>query len=416
MGLIRAFTGALSGTFADQWKEIVTSQQFDEHDLVVPGVLQITNNGRGVNTKGSEDVLSNGSKIFVPENTAAFIFSQSGIEEIITESGGYEYQSGIASIFNGDGIKESFFSEIGDRVGYGGQTDKKVKIAFLNLREIRNLKFGTRGPVVYYDGFYGTDLEIRSFGAYSVKVIDPALFIRNFVPANTTYYSFDSDVAKGQISSEFLQSFTSILNGMSATYRISQLPGQTTEIAKLIAADDYNAGTWPERFGLQLIRVGIESIEFTPESRELVKKFSESKMTTKFYEGITQEASNMSAQQKIAEGLQNHGFGDVGGMIMGMNMANTVGRQAQKVVMPVQSHSTDSESVQSKESEAPRNTETPVQNQSSNEKIIKSDSEDEPELTFDEQISMLKQLKELVDAGILTEEEFNAKKIQIMGL
>lgn len=87
MGLIKAFSGAIGGTFADQWKEIVSAGHFDEHTVVTPGMLQQTNNGRGTNTNGSNGVISNGSKIFVPENTAAFIFSQSGIDEIITDPG-----------------------------------------------------------------------------------------------------------------------------------------------------------------------------------------------------------------------------------------------------------------------------------------------------------------------------------------
>ena len=72
MGLIKAITDSIGGTFADQWKEIITVQAFDEHTAVSPGIVQESNNGRGVNTKGSVGVISNGSKIFIPENTAAF--------------------------------------------------------------------------------------------------------------------------------------------------------------------------------------------------------------------------------------------------------------------------------------------------------------------------------------------------------
>ena len=92
MGLIKAFTGAISGTFADQWKDIITIGAFDEHTVVLPGTLKSVSNGKGTNIYGTDGIISNGSKIYVPENTAAFIFSQSGIDEIITETGGYEYQ------------------------------------------------------------------------------------------------------------------------------------------------------------------------------------------------------------------------------------------------------------------------------------------------------------------------------------
>ena len=186
MAIFQAFSGAIGGTFADQWKDIITAGQFDEYVAVAPGIFQESNNGRGTNFKGSVGVISNGSKIFVPENTAAFIFSQSGIETIITQPGGYEYQDGQSSIFNGDGIKESFVSQIATRVGYGGQTSDQKQVAFVNLREIRGIKFGTRGPLVYNDLFYGTDLEIKAFGSFSLRVVDPVLFIRNFVPPNVS--------------------------------------------------------------------------------------------------------------------------------------------------------------------------------------------------------------------------------------
>ena len=181
MGLIKAITDSIGGTFADQWKEIITVQAFDEHTAVSPGIVQESNNGRGVNTKGSVGVISNGSKIFIPENTAAFIFSQSGIEEIITEPGGYEYQNGESSVFNGDGLKKSLFDNVVNRVGFGGQSDQQKQICFVNLREIRDIKFGTRGPVMYNDLFYGTDLEVRAFGTFSIQITDAKQFIRNFL-------------------------------------------------------------------------------------------------------------------------------------------------------------------------------------------------------------------------------------------
>lgn len=170
MGILKTFTDSVGGTFADQWKEIITAGSFDEYTVVTPGILKNSNNGRGVNHLGSNGVISNGSKIFVPENTAAFIFSQSGIENIITTPGGYEYQDGESSIFNGDGFKKSIFKQAANRIGYGGISASQKEIAFVNLREIRNIKFGTRGPQVYNDLFYGCDLEIYAYGSFTVRI------------------------------------------------------------------------------------------------------------------------------------------------------------------------------------------------------------------------------------------------------
>lgn len=370
MGIIRAFSGAISGTFKDQWKDIITAGVFNERTVIVPGVRKSLINESGANISGSTGIISNGSKIYVPENTAAFIFSQSGIEEIILESGGYEYQKGQSSIFNGDGAEQSIFRQIKDRVGYGGISADEKQIAFINLREIRDIKFGTRGAQIYNDMYYGTDLEIFAYGSFTVQIIDVIKFIRNFVPANITYYSFDDTQVRSQVLSDFLQSFIMALNSLSSTYRISQLPSQANLISNMIASDSDNAGTWGSRFGFKIVKVSIENIEFTDDSRELVKQYSSRKMNIKAYDDVSQKTSNVAAQQKIAQSIQDNGLGDAGGMIFGMNIAQGLGTNAE---------------------------------------VSKS-------LSFNEQIETLKKLKDLMDTGILTEEEFNIKKKEIMGL
>lgn len=374
MGIIQVFTGAISGTFSDQWKKIITASHFDEQTVVSPGILKQINNGRSSNYNGSNGVISNGSKIFIPENTAAFIFSQSGMEEIITTPGGYEYQNGQKSIFNGNGITNSILKQVKDRIGYGGQTSDQKQIAFVNLREIRGIKFGTKGPLVYNDLFYGTDLEILAFGSFSLKIVDAEKFIKNYVPANINFYSFDDQKARAQVLSEFLQSFVEALNSLSIKYRISQLPSQANEIAAKISDANSNAGTWKDRFGFEIVKVSIENIEFSPESRELVKQYSSNKMNLKAFDDISQRSSNIAAQQKIAQGIQDNGLGNGADMIFGMNMAQGLNPQ----------------------------------------NASKRDSK--PEMSFDEQIKAVKKLKELLDDGILSQDEFDAKKKEIMGL
>ena len=391
MGILQAIGGAVGGTFGDQWKDIITAGHFDEHTALVPGERRNTDNGRGSNGHGSEGVITNGSKIYVPENTAAFIFSQSGIENIISQPGGYEYHDGQDSIFNGDGVEKSIFKQIGERIGYGGITSDYKQIAFVNLREIRDIKFGTRGPLMYNDVFYGTDLEIFAYGSFSIRIGDPVRFIRNFVPANVTYYSFDDQRARSQILAEFLQSFTVALNALSTQYRISQLPAQANDIAVKVANDGQNAGTWPARFGFNIVKIGIENIEFSDASRELVRKFSANKMDLKAYEDVSQHASNVAAQQKIAHGVEEHGFGDAGAMMFGAAFAQGI-----NPVTGAQSHTAVAEQPVAVRQPAPTAT--------------------VPSMSVSEQLDAVKKLKELLDAGILTQDEFDSKKKQILGL
>ena len=146
----------------------------------------------------------------------------------------------------------------------------------------------------------------------------------------------------------------------------------------MIADDNSELGAWITRFGLDVVQVGIESIELSPESRELVKNYSANKMNVAAFEGISQQASNVAAQQKIAEGVKDNGLGDGAGLIFGMNLAQGINPQTAAPMAP-----------------SPPPTASP---------------------SLDEQVEAVKKLKELVDAGILTPEEFEAKKKQVMGL
>ena len=388
MGILDAAFDSIGGVLADQWKDIVTAAPFDEHTIVSPGIRKNAQNGRGGNF-GAEDILSNGSIIFVPENTAAFVFSQAGIEQVITTPGGFEYRDGEASVFDErdrreKGLGKILLGQAADRIGFSGMSQDEKRVAFVNLREIRGLKFGTRGPLAYNDLFYGTDLEIYSYGSFTVAVCDAERFVRNFVPANVTSYTLDDPRARGQLLSEFLNSYIAAVNSLSVDYRVSQLPSQTNEIAASIAAEDENAGTWPERFGLKLVAVAIENIEFSEQSRELVRQFSEKKMGVRAYEDVSQRAANVAAQQMIAQGVRDNGLGDGGGMLFGMNLAQSLS--------PMDA------------SAAPRPTATPAP------------SERDATPSLDDQIEALKKLKDLLDAGILSQEEFDAKKREVLGL
>lgn len=369
MGIFRAFKDSVASTFADQWKEIVTAGTFDEHTLVAPGILKLRDNGRGTNSPGSEGIISNGSKIFVPENTAAVVFNQSAIENIVTIPGGYEYLDGDESVFNGDGLIKPFAKQIKKRFGFGGISPDSKQIAFINLREIRNIKFGTAGAQVYHDPAYGVDLELHAWGAFSIQVTDAECFIRNFVPPHVVSYSVDDFQARHQIVSDFLQSFSVALNSMSATCRVSQLLSRENEIAARIASDMENVGRWKGRFGFQLVKATINSIELSDDSKEIIRQYASKKVELESYRDIPQKASDIAAQQKIAEGIRDNGIGNMGGMIFGINMAQNLGGAGGR----------------------------------------KSTS-------IEQQLETVKKLKDALDAGILTQEEFDAKKKEVLGL
>ncbi len=389
MGILDAAFDAFSGTLADQWKDIVTVGEFDERTAVAPGVRKRNNEGYGYN-QGQSNILSNGSIIYVPENTAAFIFSQSGIENVITTPGGYEYRDGQLSVFDKQsrdesGIVKTLFNQTAQRIGFSGMSADDKRVSFVNLRELRGIKFGTRGPLAYNDLYYETDLEVYAYGLFSIKIVEPAAFVRNFLPANARSYSFNDFESRSQLVAEFLHSFIVALNSLSTEYRISQLPSQAGKIADQIRSEGENAGTWRQRFGIELCGVAVENIEFSDDSRELVHSYSEKKMSVRAYEGVSAQAGNMAAQQMIAEGVRENGLGDGGNMLFGLGLAGSLNPQ---------------NASQATEAAAPA-----------------KDVDARPAApSVDDQVETLKKLKELVDMGILTPEEFTAKKKQLLGL
>lgn len=387
MGILDATFDSIGGALADQWRDVITAGRFDEHTLVAPGIRKNSKNGRG-NNQGTDDVITNGSVIYVPENTAAFVFSQSGIEQVITTPGGYTYNNGKATVFDAldqdaRSVGLSILEQAAERVTFSGMPSESKRVAFVNLRELRGIRFGTHGPLAYNDLYYGADLEVFAYGMISVQVCNPELVIRNFVPANCSSYSLDDPRARRQLTGEFLTSFIASVNALSSEFRVSQLPSQTTSICDKIRDESDNAGTWPERYGLKLVSVAIENIEFSEQSRELVRQFSEKRMGVRAYEDVSQEAANISAQQMIAQGVRDNGLGEGGNMLFGMNLASELN---------------------------PRNASAGSDNG------MQPNAAETKEASFDSQVENIKKLKELLDAGILTQKEFDAKKHEILGL
>ena len=104
MGFIKAFSGAIGGTFADQWKDYYAPKPGVSSTAgLFPAVAQGTNANRGANVSGSENVITNGSKIVVPEGTALITVQDGEITGMIMEPGGFEFRSD-------DPNSRSFFS------------------------------------------------------------------------------------------------------------------------------------------------------------------------------------------------------------------------------------------------------------------------------------------------------------------
>ena len=171
MGIVRAIGQAIGGGFADTWLEVVEPENMGDHTVFTKGVLT----RKGENKKGTDNTVSDGSVIHVYDNQFMLLVDGGKVVDYTAEPGYYTVNnSSMPSMFNGqlgESIKESF-----NRIKFGGQTPTKQQVFFINLQEIKGIKFGTRNPINYFDSFYNAELFLRAHGTYSIKIINPLQF------------------------------------------------------------------------------------------------------------------------------------------------------------------------------------------------------------------------------------------------
>ncbi|MBQ3879715.1 MAG: SPFH domain-containing protein, partial [Oscillospiraceae bacterium] len=116
MGLISAALGTVGGVLADQWKEYFYCEALPLDVLAVKGKKRVS--GRSSNTKGSDNIISNGSVIAVADGQCMIIVDQGKIVEFCAEPGEFVYDTSTEpSLFAGK-LGESLiavFKEIGKR-------------------------------------------------------------------------------------------------------------------------------------------------------------------------------------------------------------------------------------------------------------------------------------------------------------
>lgn len=173
MGIIKAVASAVGGALADQWLEAIEPDDMGDRIVFARGVQ--VRRGKGSNTKGLSDIVSNGSVIHVYPNQFMMLVDGGKVVDYTAEEGYYTIDhSSMPSMFNGqfgEALKESF-----NRIRFGGITPTAQKVYYVNLQEIKGIKFGTRNPVNYFDNFYNAELFLRAHGTYSIKVTDPLKF------------------------------------------------------------------------------------------------------------------------------------------------------------------------------------------------------------------------------------------------
>ncbi len=317
MGIIKAIGGAVGGGLADQWLEVIEPNEMTDNIVFTNGVKTRPGDKRNQNKKGTADVVSNGSVVHVYPNQFMLLTDGGKIVDYTAEPGYYTVDdSSQPSLFNGafgEALKEAF-----RRVKYGGVTPQAQKVYYINLQEIKGIKFGTRNPVNYFDNFYNSELFLRAHGAYSIKITNPVLFYAEAIPKNAD--RVDINDINEQYLSEFLEGLQAAINQMSAEgERISHVASQAGKLSRYLA----NAldESWRALRGFEIQAVGIASIAYDEESQKLINMRNQGAMLgdPSVREGYVQGS--------VARGIEAAGANESGslGAFMGVGLGMNAG-------------------------------------------------------------------------------------------
>lgn len=274
MGLIHAALGSAGGVLADQWKEYFYCDALTENVLAVKGKKRTS--GRSSNTKGTDNIISDGSVIAVADGQCMVIVEQGKVVDICAEPGEYTYDcSSEPSLFSGNlssSIKE-VFAQIGKRFTFGGLAPNDQRVYYINTKELFGNKYGTSSPVPFriVDRNIGLDLDsaIKCHGEYSIRITNPILFYTN-VCANFEG-EYTRDKLEGQMKSELLTALQPALAKVSSLgIRYSEVPAHTKELAQ--ALNDELSAEWRDRRGIEIIAFGISSMTLSEEDEKMIKE------------------------------------------------------------------------------------------------------------------------------------------------
>ncbi|WP_138159424.1 SPFH domain-containing protein [Peptoniphilus catoniae] len=418
MGFIRAFIGALGGTFADQWVDFYGPGPLESGTLgIFPAKSQGANNGRGENVKGNQNIISNGSKIIVPEGTALITMQDGMITGVIAEAGGYIFSSddvNSQSIFAGDGPTGSLIKSTWEKIKFGGQVGSQQLAFYVNLKEIPNNRFGTQSEIYWDDAFFGTQVGAVTRGTYTLRIVDPLLFVKNFVPqkyliADAPAFDFsdmDNDAGEqlfNEVVGSLSAAFSNYTNDPTRGNRMSRIQGDQIGFAQSLSLAVEEGYQWKTLRGLEIIKTAILAIEYDEDTKALMSDVKKA-------DALSGNRGNAFFQQAAARGMQsageNGGGANMAFMGMGMNAAGNMMNQtqqaqtessyqpnfgaAQQANQGQQATNQGQQEAQSQDQQQSQNQEDPV------EKLIK--------------------MKKLLDAGVISEEEFSKIKADLLGI
>ena len=336
MGLIKAAAGALGGVLADQWKEFFYCDALPNDVLMRKGQKQIS--GRSSNTKGNDNIISNGSGIAVADGQCMIIVEQGRIVEVCAEPGEFTYNNSTEpSIFSGkfgDSLKDSF-KTFGKRFTYGGDTAKDQRVYYFNTKEILDNKFGTANPIIFEVVNKRINMsrtvKVRCNGVYTYIITDPLLFYTRL--CGNVADEFTRDQIDAQLKTEFVDALQPAFGALAEQeLRPAQIPAKANELKA--AMNEALKQEWIENRGISVGKIALNPITLTDSDMKKINEMEDAasvgsnpfmmagRMTNATADAMQTAAGNSAGAMTGFMGMGMVGMGQAGGFGAAQNLYN----------------------------------------------------------------------------------------------
>lgn len=356
MGLIKATIGAIGGTLADQWKDFFTvPTDVAPTAALFPAVLIGTNAGRGSDTKASQAIITNGSRIIVPEGYGLLLFEDGELTAFAADPGGYIWNSedlNSQSVFASGKWSTSLVKQSWERFKFGGRPGSQQLALFVTLKELPDNRFGTQSAIYWDDAYFNAQVGAATHGTYTVSIVDPIVFAKQLVPAtylqNPAVFDFTDreNAVASQLFSEVVGSlaaaFSSYTNDADREHRITKIQQDSIGFAASLSQAVENAYQWRAARGLAISNVTIIGIEYDESTKVLLE-------TVQRADALAGTRGNANLQASVAAGMEAAGEDGGAEGILGLGIAGgAVGLQSlmQPPTPPAESSGADAQAEQ----------------------------------------------------------------------
>ncbi len=243
--------------------------------------------------------IKNGAQLIVRESQAAVFVFEGQVADVFAP-GRYTVEGGNTPILSKLGAWK-----------YGFNSPIKAEVYFVNTKQFTDMKWGTSNPIMLRDTDFGI-VRLRAFGAYSLRVADPAAFIKEVAGTNAHFQTEDID---GQLKRAIVSEFSDAIGEMKIP--ALDLAAQYKELGEAIRGtinQDFSG------YGLEVTKFYVENISLPPEVEAAMDKRASMGAL-----GDAQKYMQFQAADALRDAAQNEGGG--AGLGAGLGAGFAVGGQ-----------------------------------------------------------------------------------------